>query len=437
MAAAPTQGSTYDKITIHSNDGKSNVDLRLGVAGLQYYEDLFSPTITAKMMIVNTGQSINNRGIYNGLPIRGGEKVEIELTTPIEEERKDKGEFKVILYVNKISDYVQEKQKEVFTLHLISKEGITNLNKRVIKKYKAKRIDEVIKDFLKMVDCEYEDEDIEKTENAYNFIGNMRKPFTLAPMLASRAIPEGGKSTSAGFVFWQTRKGMKFKSIETLCKKKKEKENLKASFVFNRVNEPLVDPEKSFTKVLSYGVVNNNNITASQKQGEYSTYRIYFNPSDLTFTQPNESVFRPEGKTEQEKMGSEETPIPELVDPGKIPKPEMAHRIITGVYSCGTLEEKVSGNDDKAKINMDEKEDVSQAISRYSSIFTQVITLTVPCNIFLCAGDIIKCDFPQVSSENEVDDAQSGLYIIKEISHFFVPNKSYTAMKVIRDTSGV
>jgi hypothetical protein len=148
-------------------------------------------------------------------------------------------------------------------------------------------------------------------------------------------------------------------------------------------------------------------------------------------------VFKPEGDTEQEKMGSEETPIPDEVDPKKIPKPEMAHRIVTGVYSCGTLEEKVEGNDDKSKINMDEKEDVSQAISRYSSIFTQQVILQVPVNTALCAGDIIKCDFPQVSTEDEMDDAQSGLYIIKEISHFFVANRSYSAMRLIRDTSGV
>ena len=61
-------------------------------------------------------------------------------------------------------------------------------------------------------------------------------------------------------------------------------------------------------------------------------------------------------------------------------------------------------NDDKSKINMDEKEDVSQAISRYSSIFTQQVILQVPVNTALCAGDIIKCDFPQVSTEDEMDE---------------------------------
>ena len=147
--AAPTQGSTYEKIEIYSLEGSENVDLRLGVTSFQYFEDLMSPVITAVMGITNTGNTINHEGIYNGLPLKGGEEVKIHITSPMEEHKEESpGIFEITMYVNKVTDYIQEKQKEVFTLHLVSKEGITNLNKRVIKKYKAKRIDEVIKDFL-------------------------------------------------------------------------------------------------------------------------------------------------------------------------------------------------------------------------------------------------------------------------------------------------
>ena len=40
----------YELITIESDQGVT-IDLRLGVVSFQYYEDLFSPTITAKMII--------------------------------------------------------------------------------------------------------------------------------------------------------------------------------------------------------------------------------------------------------------------------------------------------------------------------------------------------------------------------------------------------
>ena len=120
----------------------------------------------------------------------------------------------------------------------------------------------------------------------------------------------------------------------------------------------------------------------------------------------------------------------------------MAHRIVSGIYSVGCLEEKVDQPGTQVgtastSINQDNIEDVGQSISRYSSIFSQVMTLTVGINPYLEAGDIIKCTFPQVSAENDVDHTQSGLYIIKEISHYISGNKSYSALKVIRDTSGV
>ena len=434
--ASPTQGSTYEKIEIWNLDGSENVDIRLGVTSFQYFEDLMSPVITAVMNVTNTGNTIHEKGIYNGLPIKGGEKVKIHITSPMEEHRDESpGKFEIELYINKVTDYIQEKQKEVFSLHLVSKEGITNLNKRVLKKYKAKRIDEVIKDFLDLVECEYDDADIEKSSTSVNFIGNMRKPFSLVPSLASRAVPELSDSTSAGFLLWQTRTGMKFRSIETIVRNKEIVEE----YIFNRKNEAMEDSEKSFRKVLSYTLQNRNDVMGAQQTGEYSTYRIYWNPYNFKFTQPHESLFKPE---KQETLGTETSEVSPEADPKLIPSPSMAHRIISGVYSVGCLEEKVDHlgtqvGTASTMVNQESLQDVGQSISRYSSLFTQVLTLTVPLNVELQAGDIIKCLFPQVTTDDQVDDKQSGLYIIKEVSHFVSANKSLSALKVIRDTSGV
>ena len=434
MAAVATQGSTYEVIEITGRAG-GTIDLRLGVSSFQYFEDIMSPVVTAVMGVVTSGDTIEGQGIYSGLPIVGGEKVRIHITSPIEKQREESpGVLELTMYVNKISDYKMEKQRETFILHLVSKEGIVNMNKRILKKYKQKRIDEVIKDFLDILEADYEEENIEKTVNSINFIGNMRKPLTLAPMLAARGIPEVGKN-SAGFFLWQTRKGMFFKSIEKMIfdAKENKEDTVKMEYIYDRGNEGLDDPEKSFSKIYSYGISNNKDVMAGMRTGENSTYRIYFNPHTFEFTRPEQSVFYPK---EQEGMNSDEKPISEEADPTKIPKPEMANRIISGIYSVGCLEETIKDNEAATEVNNDNLSDVGQSISRYASIFTQVATMTVGMNTELCAGDIISCVFPKVSTENEVDPAQSGLYIIKEISHFSSGNRSYSALKVIRDTSG-
>jgi len=430
MAAIPTQGTTFETIEIYPLGEEDNtgsaVDLRQGVVQFQYFEDLMSPVITAVMQVTASGE-----GVYNTLPIKGGEQVKLHFTTPIELQREETGVLELEMYVNHVTDYMQEKQKELFTLHLVSKEAIKNLNKRIIKKYKQKRIDEVITDFLDILESDYEKDNIEQTLNKVNFIGNMRKPLTLVPGLCSRAVPVGANSGSAGFFLWQTKSGIKFKSVEKIIENKEVAEE----YVFNRMNSGLDDPEGSFHKILTYGTKHNNNVMAAQRTGEYSTYRIYFNPYTFEFTDPSKSVFKPE---EQESLGTEENKISEEAKPEKIPSPEMAHRIVSGIYACGTLEEIADVNVSAAStvVNQDHVEDVGQTLSRYSSIFTEVITMTVALNPYLEAGDIIKCTFPKVSADDEVDHTQSGLYIIKEISHYMRGNKSYSALKVIRDTSG-
>ena len=49
-----------------------------------YFENVFSPMITAQVLVVSTGNVIEDNdgeltSIYNGLPLRGGEKVSIKI----------------------------------------------------------------------------------------------------------------------------------------------------------------------------------------------------------------------------------------------------------------------------------------------------------------------------------------------------------------------
>ena len=136
------------------------------------------------------------------------EKVVLKITTPYEQHtEKTPGEFDVVMYVNKISGFIQEKQMQTFILELVSEQAITNQKTRVLKKYLNKKISEIIDDVLKLLKFEEDDiEKVEETQKNINFYGNMRKPFTIIPHLAARAIPVGANSKTAGFLFWQTRR---------------------------------------------------------------------------------------------------------------------------------------------------------------------------------------------------------------------------------------
>ena len=126
---AAVDKSIYEKITLSSVNGAKTADIRTGVVSLNYYEDVFSPMITARMVVINTGNTIKGddgkvQSLYNGFPLRGGEKVEIKIagTSP----DNDGLEFQD-LYVGSITDVDIDAEREMFVLNLISREAITCL----------------------------------------------------------------------------------------------------------------------------------------------------------------------------------------------------------------------------------------------------------------------------------------------------------------------
>ena len=80
----------------------------------------------------------------------------------------------------------------------------------------------------------------------------------------------------------------------------------------------------------------------------------------------------------------------------------------------------------------------SQAMMRYNTIFTQILTATIPLNTQLTAGTIIKLNFAKITRDKVKvrDNEQSGLYMIKELVHYYDNKGSFTKLKLIRDTMG-
>ena len=76
--------SLYEKFIIESVDGSKTVDISAGVVSFNYFENLYSPMITARVVVVNTGNTVRGddgkmQSLYNGLPLRGGERVVIKI----------------------------------------------------------------------------------------------------------------------------------------------------------------------------------------------------------------------------------------------------------------------------------------------------------------------------------------------------------------------
>jgi len=108
---------------------------------------------------------------------------------------------------------------------------------------------------------------------------------------------------------------------------------------------------------------------------------------------------------------------------------------MTGVLDFGTTEKKDANS---RKQNADPMEYHSQAMMRYNTIFTQTLNVTIPLNTALIAGALVKIKYAKVTIDQDkvIDDEQSGLYMIKELVHFYGSEGSFTKLKLLRDTTG-
>ena len=436
--------SIYEELTIESNDQKRTADIRQGAVSIDYYEDIFSPTITAKIRIVNTGDAIQapdkegnpdgeKQSIYNGLPLRGGERISLKIAG---NSTKNPGlDFatneKDYLYVSSITDIVTESQRETFLLNLTSREAITNETSRVGKKYKtSSTIDASVTDILKNYLKTEKIGKIDKTQNKYGFIGNLRKPFTILVWLASKGVPaEISGDATAGFVFYQTKEGFQFRSIDSLISQKPDKI---PTYIYTQVNQSGIERDNDFN-ILNYKTERNQNLIEKLRLGSYASYRMFYNPLTFEFTDPQKGIFTTDDYISGVKNLGQKLELPKISNSSNVDLGHIPTRYLTQVLDIGTMEKDVSTD-----VNSDPFKYQSQAIMRYNMLFTQTMSIVVGSNTNLKAGDIIKCNFPKISrgDKEEYDKEQSGLYMIKELCHHFDTDASYTSMKLIRDTFG-
>lgn len=437
------QRSIFEEIILESNDQKRTIDIRTGAISIDYYEDIFSPTITAKVNVVNDGNTISpatnsdgeRQSIYNGLPLRGGERLSLKIagnssTNPgLNFSDKPENYF----YVSSITDVISQTKRESFTLHLVSREAITNETSRVSKKYPTglsidESVRKILSDYLKTDKIGT----LDKTSNKYGFIGNMRKPFTVLVWLASKGVPDISKDATAGFVFYQNQDGFQFRSIDSLLSQPK-----KAVYTYY---QPTVSYDNNGGKVnndfkiLKYLTEKNQNLIEKLRLGTYSSQRMFFNPYDFKFSRYEEGLFKLENYVGKTINLGEELKLPPVGDGTDRTLGDVPSRIITGIYDVGTLEKGVS-----TSINSDQTKYQSQSLMRYNILFTQTLSMTIPSNTNLRAGDVIECKFPKISNSDveEYDTETSGLYMIKELCHHFDVERSYTSLKLVRDTFGI
>ncbi len=465
-AAEPT---SVEEVTVFSNPSQEDtVSLLGGLVRLQYWESILQDSIRAVVVFVDSGNAIKDKTAVDGLPIVGQERVALRF----KDREGNQLEFQddTAFYVNKVTPLSDDTTKSMVHLDLVPREYIMNEKVRLNKRFNGKisvggetpnatsnedvggHVEKILKTDKKYLATK-KDIDIDKTSNNYNFIGNNRKPFYTLNWLSKVGIPEGQgedghyKGNTAGFFFWETSEGFKFKAIDTLLDKQKNPQ--KKSILFNQTVEKDKIPAGYDMKALTYDVDNLVDVQSKLKMGAYTNRIVMFDPFNCYY----EVVAPNAGVTEEEGGGTSPGNKKNLTTAGKgLPVLNKEFDVEgnnadytrttymtldTGTLPVGdTSEEQLTKSKDP---NFDAKSVLNQSIMRYNQLFSQKTTVTIPGDFSLHAGDAIFVDAPQLETNPEADnvnDQSGGLYIIAALCHFITPKETYTKLDLIRDSFG-
>lgn len=423
--ASFSRASQYKEIKITRENTSIYIDWK--TVKFSYYESIFSPIVTGSMTYVDTGDLVrSNKSI--DVQERSGTLLE---ALPIQGKGKEKISFKIEnasgeldftstpMYVSNPIPIFQNDLSESVNLRLVSKYSVDNENLNLYKKYYNTISSSVRQILEKELKIPSEKLKIDQTSNSDTISGSGQRPFDVIVNTASKSLSSSG---GPGFFFWETKEGFHFKSIDDMM----TSQSVQTYTYHNVATSSLDDPNTNYRILNDPQYKNNSNVLNDLRVGLYRTKNVSFDFSTFEYKQDfinlSERGFKNLGNS---------------IDYSKVfDEKESFTRTNFFVLDSGLTNPGIS----TAIVN-NERYYLPQSIMRYNLLMSQVLDITVPCNLKLKAGDIITCEFKKRSSSNlssgSINQLQSGRYIITHLCHNFTSRNSYSSLRIVRDTSGI
>ena len=397
-------------------DGKTAVlgDQITTLMSIDYYESIFEPNFVFEIRFATIENTLSD------LKLRGTERVSIEI-----DHQSGTLQFDDLLLNSFLLDS-SESTASVFRIQCIPVDVINNEKNRLVQRYDPKvktstHVENILKSKL-LVDGDLLD--IEETANSDGFYGNYWRPhkgiYWLARRAVSASMPEdGGGTHRVGFLFWMTKSGYKFKSIDSIMSSSKDDVPVyvQNDVISNSSNFDIYNPKHEYDQ----------NIIQQMQKSLYGENRSYFNLHTLTV-----SPIVPLSKSnlKQAHLGDEEK-VDLNDDINDIPTVPI--RRVVADFNMRT-----DGTYNNGDGEYNPHKTITESRMRYESLLSRSLRITVPCNFELEAGDVISAQL--IQSASGTDPWLSGYYIIKDLRHtvHFTENglQCYTYLRLVRDTPG-
>ena len=426
-----SEPASIDKLTIFANEGGDSTDIANGISQFQYHESILQDSIRVTVLFGDTGNAVNGKTAMEGLPIVGTEKVKLVFRDNREEK------LELDLYVNKATPISESSTKNLVQLDLVSKEFILNEKARLNKRFDGKisdHISRILTNGNRNGLGTDKDVDIEETSNNYSFFGNNKKPYYTMNWLCKMSVSAENQKDgdSAGYFFYETADGFKFKSIDGLLGQEQKK-----SIIFNDSPDKESLPKGYDIKALRFDRDNKVDVQRKFEMGAFASRTVLFDPFSCFYEVVTLSA---EEKEANLKLGGKELPKfnPEFEssDPKKEFSRTTYYLLDTGTLPSGSTQQQL---DKSREQNFEVKKSLNQAIMRYNQLFSAAISVTIAADTSLHAGDAIYVDSPELASDTKNDNVSrqsGGLYIIADMCHYYTAKESLTQLNLVRDSIG-
>jgi len=440
------------------DDEKPYANLMSMVTHFQYHEDIMLPAFGGEMVVVD-----NAENLVSSMPITGWEKVIVEV-------EKDNLPYEYTFRVWSVGNRTGQDRKQIYTLALISEEGLINEGLHVNRIVNGETSSAVIKILGEYLGVPENKIDTEPSATSFKVIPTKKSPFALIRSIQTKTIsakttaPSKGSSGSgaitadekgltknsdvrgetskasgtAGYLFYQTRKGFVFKSFDSLCSTKEDEFDGKPSvkeFTYNIGNnsQTEVDPDIIHEIVFTQEI----DMIKQMREGTYSSLVCYFNINTGKY---DETIY---------SLADTWKDMIHLGSQTRLPAGQTKlSRYPTRIMSTVVDDEKWYNGTKIAKDESDfpdyQKHFLAQSFSRAGIMFNQQVTISLQGQLELFAGDKVDIRIPNqvpemMRDEDMWDPEHSGTYLIKNLNHQFdiEQRRVLTVLDLIRDSYGI
>ena len=445
-----TPALQFNKFEMKSNVSDRTVDLRgNGNPIIHYRESVFMPYIEITAYIVDTGNTLpaddgTDAGV--GLLDDGFAQGTETILFNIEDEKGNKINLSrdTDLRVSSVIGDYQAFKNNSFQLKIVSKEAFDNtlLQNRCNQKFSGKISSiarAIIKENLKSPKAS--SMNVDETLDDYHAWGQDRTPFEMLLDIQQLAIPniqtskgKTAKGNTAGYLFFQTSHGYQFRSLDKLYDTTGR--TIRRYIENSKADESV--PVGYDDKILWSNISKSVDALQQFETGAWSSQIHVFNEVAKTYEVKDlTSSGKGNGITAGRHLPKINT---DYLDDNGEPLPTNKENVRQSagqtVMGFDTLEKQV---EKYQEINYNVEDIIQQAQQNYRQKMNTSAEIVIAADLSLSAGDLIYCEFPELSTKVTTvgsSTRKSGIYMIADLCHYGEVGNSFTGLHLVRDAYG-